>query len=73
MRGATLAGMAKPLDDDALRSRGIEALQEILGPVQALRFLALLSREPFDYAAWRQEYFAGKSLADILTEAKAAG
>jgi hypothetical protein len=60
----------KTLEDEALRNRGIEALHQILGPVQALRFLALLSREPFDYAAWREKYFAGKSLDDILAEAK---
>jgi len=62
--------MTKTLEDEALRNRGIEALHQILGPVQALRFLALLSREPFDYATWREKYFAGKSLDDILGEAK---
>jgi len=61
---------AKALEDDALRSRGIEVLQRDLGPVEAFRFLALLSREHFDYAAWREQHFAGKSLADILAEAK---
>ncbi len=62
----------KTLEDDALRNRGIEALHQILGPVQALKFLALLSREPFDYATWREKYFAGKGLDEILAEARAS-
>jgi hypothetical protein len=41
-----------------------------LGPVEALRFLALLSREPFDYQSWREKHFQGMSLVEILTRAK---
>jgi hypothetical protein len=40
------------------------------GAVEALRFLALISREPFDYQGWRRKHFAGKSLEEILTEAQ---
>jgi hypothetical protein len=40
-----------------------------LGPVEALRFLALLSREPFDYQTWRDKHFQGKSLVEILSSA----
>ena len=39
------------LDDDALQARGLAVLEEALGPLQALRFLALISREAFDYQA----------------------
>ena len=60
--------MAEQLDDDALRARGLAVLEERLGPVQALRFLALISREPFDYQAWRESHFAGMSLDQILAE-----
>lgn len=65
--------MAEALADDALRTQGVELLEKHLGPVQALRFLALLSREPFNYQAWRDAFFAGKSLDTILGEARKAG
>jgi hypothetical protein len=45
-------------------------LEDQLGPVQTLRFLALLSRQPFDYQRWRQQYFAGMSLTEVLTQAQ---
>lgn len=60
------------LADDALRTRGLALLEEHLGPVQALRFLALISREPFDYQSWRERHFAGKGLAELLAQARAA-
>jgi hypothetical protein len=61
--------MAEALADDALRAKGMAVLDAYLGPVEALRFLALLSREPFDYQSWRDKHFHGMSLADILTKA----
>lgn len=62
--------MLEPLADDALCQKGFEVLEEELGPVQTLRFLALISRQPFDYQNWRQKHFAGMSLAEILAEAQ---
>ena len=61
--------MAEALEDDTLRARGLTVLEERLGPVQTLRFLALISREPFDYQAWRERHLAGMSLDQILAEA----
>ncbi len=62
--------MAEPLADDALRAQGVAVLEEHLGPVQALRFLALVSREPFDYQSWRDQHFRGMSLGEILSRAR---
>jgi hypothetical protein len=31
-----------------------------------LRFLALISREPFDYQEWRREYFSRYGVDDLL-------
>jgi hypothetical protein len=59
--------MAEVLADDALRAKGMAILDANLGPVEALRFLALLSREPFDYQNWRDKHFQGTSLMEILT------
>lgn len=61
--------MAELLADDALRAKGMAVLDANLGPVDALRFLALLSREPFDYQSWRDKHFQGMSLTEILTRA----
>ena len=61
--------MAEALENDTLQTRGLTVLEERLGPVQTLRFLALISREPFDYQAWRERHFAGMSLDQILAEA----
>jgi len=44
-------------------------LSDSLGPVDALRFLALVSREPLDYQEWRWEYFSQYNVDELLTEA----
>lgn len=64
--------MTESLADDVLCAKGLALLEEQLGPVQTLRFLALLSRQPFDYQRWRQQHFAGMSLAEVLTRAQGA-
>ena len=61
--------MAEALADDMLRAKGLGILEANLGPVEALRFLALLSREPFDYQSWRGKHFQGMSLGEILARA----
>ena len=62
--------MAKKLSEHELRQQAIQVLAEKLGPVEALRFLALVSREPFDYQKWRKEYFSRYSLDDLLGEVR---
>ncbi len=64
--------MPDALEDDALCIKGLAVLEDHLGPVQALRFLALISRQPFDYQYWRQQHFGNMSLAEILVQARAA-
>jgi hypothetical protein len=63
--------MSDPKADEALCARGLALLEDQLGPMQALRFLALISRQPFDYQRWRREHFGGMGLAEILTRARA--
>ena len=62
--------MAKKLSEHELRQQAIQVLAERLGPVEALRFLALVSREPFDYQKWRKEYFSRYSLDNLLVEVR---
>ncbi len=63
--------MPETLADDALCKEGVVVLEKGLGPVQALRFLAMISRQPFDYQAWREQHFAGLNLSDILSRTQA--
>ena len=63
--------MPEPLADEALCAKGFTVLEDHLGPVDALRFFAFISREPFDYQRWRQQHFGAMSLAEILAQAEA--
>lgn len=63
--------MAKRLlTEQELRQQAVRALDDRLGPVDALRFLALVSREPFDYQQWRKEYFSHCSVDELLEEVR---
>ena len=48
----------------------MRALTENFGPVQALRCLALVSREPLDYQEWRREYFSQYDVYKLLSEVR---
>ena len=60
--------MAKQLTEQELRQQAVQALADKLGPVDSLRFLALVSREPFDYQQWRKDYFSQNSVDELLEE-----
>ena len=60
--------MAKLLTEQELRQQAVQALADKLGPVEALRFLGLVSREPFDYQRWRKEYFSHYGVDELLEE-----
>ena len=62
--------MAKKLSEHELRQQAVQVLAGKLGPAEALRFLALVSREPFDYQKWRKEYFSRYSLDDLLSKVR---
>jgi hypothetical protein len=62
--------MAKKLTEQELRQQAVRALTDSLGPVEALRFLALVSREPFDYQQWRQQYFSDHDIDALLAEVR---
>ena len=63
--------MSEPDALAALYTKGLAVLEEHLGPVEALRFLAGISRQSFDYQDWRQRHFGAMSLTEILTQAEA--
>jgi hypothetical protein len=62
--------MAKQLTDQELRRQAVQALSDRLGPVEALRFLALISREPFDYQESRRQYFSQYNVDELMDEVR---
>lgn len=51
--------------DTEVRVRGVSALIEALGPVDAERFITLLLREPFDYTQWQRSLWAEQGVHDL--------
>jgi hypothetical protein len=43
----------------------MKILSESLGPVDTERFIALMSRESFDYTKWRQNLKEGDNLREL--------
>lgn len=62
--------MGKQLSEQELRRQAVRLLSDGLGPVDALRFLALVSREPFDYQEWRRDYFSRFNVDELLDEVR---
>jgi hypothetical protein len=60
--------MVKKLTEQELCRQAVRVLSDSLGPVDALRFLALVSREPFDYQEWRRRYFSHYDVDELLEE-----
>jgi hypothetical protein len=51
--------------DTEVRIRGLRALVDALGHVEAERFITLILREPFDYTSWQKELWAEKSVVEL--------
>ncbi len=62
--------MAKVLTEQELCKKAVRILADHLGPVEALRFLASVSREPFDYQQWRNQYFSHYDVDDLLADVR---
>lgn len=59
------------ISDTEIKLKGIEALVNALGEVQAERFISLVMRESFDYTAWQTELWQDKSVEQISRMATA--
>ncbi len=57
--------------DTEVRIRGLRALVETLGPVDAERFITMLLREPFDYTKWQRELWDDKDVDELSRMAMA--
>lgn len=47
------------MTDTEIKIKGMKALSNGLGLVEAERFVSLIQRDRFDYTKWRQDLFAG--------------
>lgn len=59
------------LSEDELRVNGIEALNQALGPTNALRFLSLISHDKIDYVEFSRRLYENQTLEDIFKRAEA--
>lgn len=58
--------------DAEIRLAGMNALIDVLGLVEAERFIASVSRDRFDYTEWRRTQLPAMQLEDLATAANAA-
>lgn len=57
------------LTDREIKIRGVEALHEALGDLDAERFIALTIRDAVDYTEWQRELFSDLTTEEISAEA----
>jgi len=51
--------------DTEIKVDGTKALIDALGELQAERFIALITREPFDYTQWQKDIWPERSIKEI--------
>ncbi len=57
------------ITDTEIKIKGLEALINTLGKVEAERFISLVMREPFDYTKWQRTLWVDKSVVELSTAA----
>ncbi len=57
------------ITDTEIKITGFQALTKSLGSVAAERFIALIQREPFDYAKWQRTLWEDQSIEEISRSA----
>ena len=59
------------ITDTEIKQKGLGALLDALGEVDAERFITSLNRDPFDYTQWQRGVFKNTTVSQISTEAMA--
>lgn len=57
--------------DTEIRTRGLLALVNAMGTLEAERFITLIQREPFDYTQWQRDLWGTKAIEEISNAAMA--
>jgi len=58
--------------DIEVRHEGVKALMQVLGMVDAERFIALINREQFDYMEWRKTQWLDETVSSLAKQARLA-
>ncbi len=53
------------LSDNELTVRGMNLLKEEFGPVDAERFVYVMTRDGFDYTEWQRNLFKGETVRSL--------
>ncbi len=53
------------ITETEIKLKGMEALINTLGEVNAEKFVTLMMREPFDYTEWQRDLWNDKSVEEI--------
>ncbi|MBU1682512.1 hypothetical protein KJ742_01055 [Patescibacteria group bacterium] len=56
--------------DTEVRHEGVKALMQVLGMVDAERFIALINREQFDYTEWRKTQWLDETVTSLAEQAR---
>jgi len=59
------------ITDTEVKQKGLGALLDALGEVDAERFITLLNRDPFDYTTWQKNLFGDLGVNEISAKAMA--
>jgi hypothetical protein len=51
--------------DTEIKVDGTKALIDALGELETERFIALITREPFDYTRWQKDMWPERSIEEI--------
>jgi len=57
------------ITDTEVKQKGLGALLDALGEVDAERFITLLNRDPFDYTIWQRNIFENLNVDQISSDA----
>lgn len=57
------------ITDTEVKQKGLGALLDALGEVDAERFITLLNRDPFDYTTWQKKLFENMDINQISKKA----
>ncbi|HEY2583033.1 MAG TPA: hypothetical protein VGI43_14565 [Mucilaginibacter sp.] len=57
------------MTDTEVKQKGLGALLDALGEVDAERFITLLNRDPFDYTVWQRNIFENMDINQISSKA----
>ena len=59
------------ISDNELSMRGMNLLKDEFGPVDAERFIYVMTRDGFDYTEWQRNLFKGETVRSLGEKMKA--